>query len=229
MGRYSGVTFSWEEEPEVDWAARYQASLAPVPVGRRFVVLPSPEMANPWPERTPLRLVPGMAFGTGEHYTTASCLRAFEELPAPPVRVLDVGCGSGILAAAAVLSGCSPVVACDTDPIACAVASETARANRAEYSLFVGSADGIRGTFDCVFANILAETLVEILPALVARVAPGGTLIGSGISFEKGELVREAVAAQLLEVLDKRTDGQWWTFTWRKIGLCGCAPYEKQL
>ncbi len=203
----------------MDWAARYQASLAPLPLGRRFVVLPSPEMENPWPDRTALRLVPGMAFGTGEHYTTASCVRAFEDLPARPRSVLDVGCGSGILAAAALLCGCSPVVACDTDPAACAVARETARANAAPFSVFVGSAGGTRGAFDCVFANLLAETLVELLPVLAARVASGGVLIGSGIAFERGGVVQEVSSAQPLELFDKRTDGAWWTFAWRRKGL----------
>ncbi len=200
----------------MDWAARYQATLSPLPAGRRFAVLPSETIENPWIGRIPIRLVPGSAFGTGEHYTTASCLRAWEALPARPQSVLDVGCGSGILAVAASLDGCPLVVACDNDPDACRVASETLALNHARCVLFAGSAGSVRGSFGCVIANILAETLADLFPELCARVQSGGFLIASGISREKGAGLQDLASASLLEVLDKRSDGEWWTFTWRK-------------
>jgi len=217
--RFPGVAASWEEEPHVDWAAKYQASLAAFPVGRRFAVLPSPEIVNPWPERLALRLVPGAAFGTGEHFTTASCIRAFESLDPRPERVLDAGCGSGILAAAACLAGCGEVVAFDIDPEAVRVAAETAGANGISYRLFTGGPEAATGLFDCVFANILAETLVENMTALAARVAPGGVLIASGIAFEKGGMVREAAGRQSLLLEEMRTDATWWTIRWRRKAL----------
>jgi len=217
--RFPGVGAAWEEEPHVDWAAKYQASLAAFPVGRRFAVLPSPEIANPWPGRLALRLVPGGAFGTGEHFTTASCLRAFEALEPRPERVLDAGCGTGILAAAACLAGCPEVAAFDIDPEAVRVAAETAEVNGVSYHLFTGGPEAATGLFDCVFANILAETLVENMTALAARVAPGGALIASGIAFEKGDLVREAAGSQSLLLEEMRTDATWWTFRWRREAL----------
>lgn len=205
---------AWEEEVRVDWAAKYQASLRPFPVGERFVVLPAEGMANPWPGRTVLRLVPGGAFGTGEHFTTASCLRAFESLQPPPRRVLDAGCGTGILAVAARLAGCEEVAGFDIDPEAVRVAQETAEANGVALQFFTGGVESSTGEHDLVFANLLAETLVENMTGLAARVAMGGHLIGSGIAFERGEEVLSAARGQGLALEEMRTDATWWTFRW---------------
>jgi ribosomal protein L11 methyltransferase len=213
---YPLVAADWETEKKVDWAARYQSSLRPIAVGRRFVILPAPRLSNPWPRRIPLRLVPGTAFGTGEHYTTASCLRLLESLKPVPLSVLDVGCGSGILTAAACALGAAEVVACDTDPEACRVARKTRAANRARYRVRLGSAVHVRGRFRLVLANILAETLVEILPHLAARVAPGGRLAGSGILLSKAPSVEAAAKAMGFKLLEFRSDGSWATLLWRR-------------
>ena len=205
----------WETHEPVDWVARYQASLRASPIGRRFVILPSPDLENPWPNRIPLQLVPGMAFGTGEHFTTASCLRAFETLTQVPPSVFDLGCGTGILSAAAWKLGARRVLACDVDPDACAVSRETARVNATPFEITESSADATGERFNCVFANILAQTLVELLPAIRERMLPGGALIGSGILLELGEDVLNAASSQGLRLAQRRTDGEWWTFLWR--------------
>jgi ribosomal protein L11 methyltransferase len=209
------LSWTWDTEAPVDWAARYQSSLCPIALGRRFVILPSPRLANPWPRRIPLRLVPGTAFGTGEHYTTASCLRLLESLRPVPPSVLDVGCGSGILAAAACSLGSREVVACDTDPEARRVARKTRAANAAAYRVRLGSASDVRGRYALVFANILAETLLEIIPDLKARTAPGGLLAGSGILLSKGEAVNAAAERTGFRLMEFRSDGAWATFLWR--------------
>lgn len=211
-----GLRVRWERAGEEDWAARYQASLRPIPVGKRFVILPSPHLESPWPERISLRLVPGMAFGTGEHFTTSSCLRALERLDPLPASALDVGCGTGILSAAAWKLGCRSVVACDTDPEACVVSRESAAENSTPYEVVEGSAKDVSGTFHLVFANILAQTLVAILPDLSARLAPGGFLLGSGILLDLGDGVLEAASSKGLDLMERRTDGEWWTFLWRR-------------
>lgn len=204
---------AWEERAPVDWAARYQASLKPLPVGRRLMILPSPEASNPCPGRTVLRLEPGCAFGTGEHYTTASCLAVLEERLRPGMAVLDVGCGSGILSAAARLLGAGETVACDVDGEAVRVASETGRRNGVSIRLLTGGVEAVRGRFGLVLANILAETLLEILPLLEERLDAGGSLVLSGILLEKGADLLEAAGRLGLELLERRTDGTWWTFT----------------
>ncbi|MGA9750298.1 MAG: 50S ribosomal protein L11 methyltransferase [Acidobacteriota bacterium] len=213
--RHPEIECGWEEEPAVDWAGRYQSSLRPLAIGRRFAVLPSPALANPWSERISLRLVPGMAFGTGEHYTTASCLRLLEEMPSSPASVLDVGCGSGILAAASCKLGCPSVTACDVDADALLVAGETAAANGVSFRLVEGSAAQVEGEFGLVFANILAETLEAILPDLAARLAPGGLLAGSGIASGRQGDVLAAASSLGLVLIESRTDGEWWTLLWR--------------
>jgi ribosomal protein L11 methyltransferase len=214
---HPAVTAAWESSESTDWAARYQASLKPIPVGRRFVVLPSPDLANPWPDRMPLCIVPGTAFGTGEHYTTSSCLRTLEELSRVPESVLDVGCGTGILAAAACKLGASRVKACDTDPEACRVAMETRAANGVFFDVILGSAREIEGRFRLLFANILAETLVEILPDLRSRTRSGGLLIGSGIATPKAKVVLEAAKKTGFKMLAIRGDGAWSTVLWKAL------------
>jgi ribosomal protein L11 methyltransferase len=211
---HPAVAAAWVSAESVDWAARYQATLKPIPIGRRFVVLPSPGLLNPWPGRTGLRLVPGTAFGTGEHYTTASCLRAFEEMPRVPERVLDVGCGTGLLAAAACTLGVSKVIACDTDPEACRVALETRALNGVSFDVTLGSAREVKGRFGLLFANILAETLVEILPDLRSRTQVGGHLIGSGIAAPKARAVLRAARSAGFGLAEMRTDGVWRSFVW---------------
>ncbi len=96
------------------------------------------------------------------------------------------------------------------------MANETAALNGAGVTILTGSAGDVDESFDCVFANILAETLEELFADLCARVSPGGFLIGSGISSEKGMDIKNIAIASSLEVFDKRSDGEWWTFTWRK-------------
>ncbi len=207
---------AWTVEEDVDWAARYQASLKPLAMGRRFAVLPAPDRTNPWPGRLPLKLFPGMAFGTGEHYTTSSSLAAMEAMTPFPDSVLDVGCGSGILSAAARLLGASRVVGCDVDGDACRVAVRTAELNGTPYHVLHGSASAVRGRFGLVLANILAEILVEIMPDLAARVDAEGVLVCSGVTCEKGDAVRTAAGAFGFRTARRRTDGEWWTFVFHR-------------
>lgn len=209
------LSLRWEAQESVDWVQRYQASLRAIPVGRRFVILPSPDLDNPCPGRMTLELVPGMAFGTGEHFTTASCLRNLEALSPVPSSILDLGCGTGILAAAAWKLGARRVLACDIDPEACAVSRETARVNGTPFTVALGSVAVTDARFDCVLANILGQTLVELMPEIGSRVSPGGWLIGSGILLNLGGDVLNASSLQGFRLVQQRTNGEWWTFLWR--------------
>jgi ribosomal protein L11 methyltransferase len=154
-----------------------------------------------------------MAFGTGTHPTTALCLAAISEAVTarPGLSVLDVGTGSGLLAIAARKLGAGRTVAVDVDPVAVRVAGENAARNGVALELSGAPAGEVRGAFDLVVANILANTLVELAPALDARLAPGGTLVLSGILAPQADEVRAAHVARGLRPAPprERREGEW--------------------
>lgn len=183
-----------------DWAEGWKQHFPAVRIGRHLVIKPSWEVFAAAPDDVVIELDPGMAFGTGTHGTTRLCLEAvaasFEQAPAPQ-RVLDVGTGSGILAIAAAALGAERVLACDIDADSCAIARENAERNRMAERIEITTADlaTLEAGFDLILANILAEENVRLAPELVQRLAPGGTLVLSGILAEKAELVASAFAA----------------------------------
>jgi ribosomal protein L11 methyltransferase len=158
-------------------------------------------------------LDPGMAFGTGTHPTTALCLAALSDLLAARAgaAVLDVGTGSGLLAIAAAKLGAARVVANDVDPVAVEVARENAARNGARVEITAAPAGEIPGPFDVVVANILANTLVELAPALARRLAPGGVVLLAGILAPQEAEVRDAYVAEGLRPLagGDRREGEW--------------------
>lgn len=179
------------------WAERYQTSLRPFPVGRRFEIQPAGP-CDPAPGREAIVLVPGRAFGTGEHETTRMCVRWLEELVRPGSRWLDVGCGSGILSVVARRCGAARVLAIDVDPEAVEVARETLDANRidgvevAEGSLPLAA----RERFDGVVCNIALGFFAAGAGLLADTLVPGGSLIATGFLVadrnEATALLREA-------------------------------------
>lgn len=208
-GRFPELEARWEVTEGIDWAARYQASLRPMAVGGRFAILPAPGQPNPWPSRLAVRLAPGMAFGTGEHFTTSSCMRLMERVRPRPRSLLDVGCGSGILAIAAHRMGIPRVTGCDIDPEAVRVAVENAAANGAPLRFIAGGAACFTVRFDCVVANIQAEALTELMPILRSRVRRGGTLLLAGILCERWSSVMATASANGFSLKELRSDGRW--------------------
>ncbi|HYF17085.1 MAG TPA: 50S ribosomal protein L11 methyltransferase, partial [Ramlibacter sp.] len=155
--------------------------------------------------RQVIRLDPGLAFGTGTHPTTRMCLRWIAANPVQGARVLDYGCGSGILAIAAAKHGAQEVDAVDIDEAAVRSTQDNAQANGV--SLRAGQPDAARGRYAVVLANILATPLKVLAPLLCAHVAPGGALVLAGILERQEQELQEAYAAHArLEVAD-REDG----------------------
>jgi ribosomal protein L11 methyltransferase len=152
-----------------------------------------------------------MAFGTGAHPTTQLCLELIEERLPGGTSVLDVGTGSGILAFAAAAMGASDVLGLDLDPVAVAAARENQRANpfAGHVRWIIGTAAAIRGQYDWVLANLIAEVLRSDAATLAARVAPGGVLLAAGIIAERAGEVRAALAAHELHLEAERSRGEW--------------------
>jgi ribosomal protein L11 methyltransferase len=153
-----------------------------------------------------------MAFGTGLHPTTRLCLRLLEREPLDGRRLLDLGCGSGILAIAAAKLGAASVLALDTDPVAVEVAAENVARNgvAAQVQALAGSLpDDAPPPFDLIVANIIADVLIDLAPALAAALAPGGRLITSGIIESREDEVALALAAAGLHLHSRLREGEW--------------------
>ena len=201
-----------EERPDQDWGEKWKEGLTPLAIGRVFV-RPSWIAAETPPGMVEVTLDPGMAFGTGTHPTTSLCLAAMSERLAarPGARVLDVGTGSGLLAIAARKLGAPRVVGNDNDPIAVRVALENAALNGVQVDFDLRDVGEQPGPFDLVLANILANTLCELAPAIAAQLAPGGVVLLSGILTPQEAEVRAAYVAAGLRPLPggDRRDGEW--------------------
>jgi ribosomal protein L11 methyltransferase len=209
-GRIAGV-------PDRDWGESWKEGLRPFAVGRTFV-RPSWIAAAPPPGAVEVVLDPGMAFGTGTHPTTALCLGALGEIAAarPGLSVLDVGTGSGLLAIAARKLGAGRVVGSDDDPEALRVARENAERNGVVLELTSADVREIPGPFDLVMANILANTLVELAPALSAQVARAGVLLLSGILEGQEEDVRRPFLGAGLGAGEVRRQAGWSLLAFRR-------------
>jgi ribosomal protein L11 methyltransferase len=177
---------------DVDWAAEARTHHRPVAVGRRLLVAP-PWQVPPAAGRLVLVLEPGMAFGTGQHGSTRGCLEAIEALvdAGNVATALDVGTGSGLLAMALARLGVARVVALDVD----AAVLPIARANLGDgggVRLLAGTVRAVRGRFDLVVANLLADVLVAAAEDLAAVVGPAGALVVSGLLAEQAPAVERA-------------------------------------
>jgi len=168
-----------ERVEEQDWVRLTQSQFEPIPISKRLWIVPSWHDA-PDPEAITLELDPGLAFGTGSHPTTRLCLQWLEASLRGAESVLDYGCGSGILAIAAVKLGAGVVVGVDVDAQAVTASRDNAERNRVLADFHLPDA-APAGQFDVLVANILTNPLKALMPLLAARVKPGGRIALSGI------------------------------------------------
>ncbi len=210
-----------------DWENNWRSYYQPLPIGEKLLVVPEwedPDLGG----RLPLRLDPGLIFGTGSHPTTRMCLEALEELAGPGKRVLDLGCGSGILGIGAAVLGCGEVVGCDIDPKAPEVACANAALNgidpahfqiRAGDILTDASLRAALGTgYDIVLANIVADVIIPLAPLVRGFLAPDGVFVTSGIlEGREGEVARSLKSAGFT-LLSERCLEDWYCFTARLQG-----------
>ncbi len=191
-----------------DWVRLTQSQFAPVEVRPDFWIVPSWHEAPASATRV-IRLDPGLAFGTGTHPTTRMCLRWLAHRAEADAsrwsRVLDYGCGSGILAIGAALLGAQGVDAVDIDPVAVEATRANANANRATVN--AGLPATAHGVYPLVLANILATPLKLLAPLLCGHLAAGGQLVLAGILERQAEELREAYAPWCSLTVDDRDDG----------------------
>ena len=210
-----------EQMPPVDWLAQNRRLFPPVRAGRFFVKATFDETRPP-PGHIVLRLDAGPAFGSGQHPTTHGCLTALDALLRRRryKRVLDLGCGSGILALAVAAIQRRKVLAIDNDPWAVRTTRDNAVLNRLKPWIDVRMGDGLRQIprsqrFDLVCANILARPLSRMAPTIAAHLAPGGVVVLSGLLDYQEARVRAAYRAQGLALVRRLTgrsgDGGLWS------------------
>src|SRR5512145_1729703 len=177
--------------PEQDWVRLTQSQFEPVEITPSFWIVPTWHEPPAQAEEI-IRLDPGLAFGTGTHPTTRMCLRWIARHAPRGQRVLDYGCGSGILAIGAAKFGASAIDAVDIDEAAVRATEANAKANGAQLS--AGLPDRASGRYDTVLANILATPLKVLAPLLCGHVAPGGHLVLAGILARQADELKAAYA-----------------------------------
>lgn len=216
--RYAGAalgagTISHSFVADEDWAETWKAYIHTEKIGERIVVRPTWEEYTPSADEIVIELDPGAAFGTGAHATTAMCLRWLEHLVSPGMRVYDVGCGSGILAVAAAKLGAGEVIAMDYDPVAVSVAEENIRQNNVHNvvaceSDLLSACEGAAPA-ELITANIIADVIIRLFAQLDRHLAPGGTLLASGIIDDRIADVEHAAAQHGFTVLDMTCEKEW--------------------
>jgi len=204
-----------------DWENNWKRYYRPIEVGKRLLILPEWEPVPESTTRIPLRLDPGLIFGTGAHPSTRMCLETVEPLAPSAEKVLDLGCGSGILAIAALLLGAKTAMGCDIDPAAPRIAAANAGLNGVADRLTVLCGDvtadaALRAAlggaeYDIIFLNIVADVILKLLPDVPYWLKDSGTLIVSGVIDGREREVIGALSSMGF-LFSERRSGDWHSF-----------------
>lgn len=217
-GRYGRLELELDNVNEEDWSNAWKKYYHPVRVGEHLVVCPSWEEYQPQEGDVMLTLNPGMAFGTGTHDTTRLCMELLEKYITPEDSVLDVGCGSGILAITAALLGAKEIKGCDIDEVAVKVAGENAALNKVADRIAFHKGDltsQVEGSFQLICANIVADVIIRLAPVVPKLMRPDAAFLCSGILTTREDDVRAALAAAGLEIVHAAHEGEWCDLTAR--------------
>ena len=218
---FGSLLLTMENVEDADWENNWKAFYKPMEIGERLIVIPDWEEADPH-GRVALRLNPGLIFGTGSHATTRLCLQALERLVQPGMRVLDLGCGSGILSIAALLLGADSAFGCDIDDKAVDVAYENAALNgigKDRYTVRAGDvlsdkrlrADMGAG-YDIVVANIVADVIIALAATARDLMAPDGYFLCSGIIDDRAAEVKGKLVENGFTILEENTSEGWYSY-----------------
>lgn len=220
-------TISIEETQDIDWINNWKEFFHQFYIDDLLVIPSWEEVKEEDFGKKILHIDPGTAFGTGMHETTQLCIRQIKKFLTPETELLDVGCGSGILAIIALMYGAKHAVGTDLDPCAVEAVRQNMEANNIPeeaFHMMIGNIITEKeiqdkagyACYDIVVANILADVLVELTPVIVYQMKKGGIYITSGIIREKEETVVKAVREAGLEVLEITYQGEWVSVTARK-------------
>lgn len=204
---------------DADWENNWKAYFKPLPVGEKLLVCPVWEEPGDAQGRTVLFIEPGNAFGTGTHETTAQCLEALENLVFQGAKVLDIGCGSGILSAAALLLSAGSVLAVDLSADAVETAKKNAALNGFSEPAFTAVngnlAESVDGTFDLILANIAADPVIALCADIGGLLEPCGTFVAAGIIAHRRADVLNALHENGLEATQIKDKSDWLCFECR--------------
>ena len=227
---YTPLLLTMNNLEDADWENNWKQFYKPMEIGQRLLVIPEWEQENvrgqaKYAGKVPLILEPGLTFGTGSHATTRLCLTALEQAVHGGERVLDLGCGSGILSIAALTLGAASAAAVDIDDKCLTVAYENAALNgigRDRYTVLVGDAVSDRalkaqlgGGYDIVVANIVADVIIGLAPSVRQFLKPGGLFLCSGIIDTRADEVADALRHAGWTIEDTRSGEGWYSYTCR--------------
>lgn len=214
-----GMELPYNRVKDEDWENNWKEFYKPLPVGDKLLIVPQWEEAPPADGRSILRLDPGLIFGTGSHPTTKMCLRQLETLELNDKEILDLGCGSGILAIASLILGAKNATGCDIDPKAPDIVMENAALNGIGDELSVRACNVLSDRytqkqyeekkFDIVLANIVADVIISLSPMVKAWMKPDAHFICSGIIEGRQAEVENTLTANGLTIVDHYSEEDW--------------------
>lgn len=229
-GKYGTLLMTLENLKDADWENNWKQYYKPMEIGERLLVIPEWEQENvkgqaKYAGKVPLILEPGLTFGTGSHATTRLCLTALEETIHGGERILDLGCGSGILSIAALKLGAASAAAVDIDDKCRGVAYENAALNgigQDTYTVRIGDVLGdavlradLGGGWQMVVANIVADVIIGLSPLVRPMLAPGGLFLCSGIIDDRAQEVADRLRENGWEILETRSAEGWFSYLCR--------------
>ncbi len=219
---YGRLEVEIENTSTEDWANNWKKYFHPMEVGEKILIKPEWEELTEPTDRLVFNINPGMSFGTGSHYTTQLCIEALEKYIKPGIKMLDLGCGSGILSILSLMLGAKEAVAVDIDPNAVDTAYENAQMNnigREHYKVLSGNVvtdkeiqDIIsQDKYEVVAANIVADVIIGLAPKAREYMKEGGVFITSGIIEGRQDEVKEALEENGFEIVDIRNRKDWYS------------------
>lgn len=220
QGEFGRLEIEIDNMTEEDWANNWRQYFHPMEIGKKLLIKPQWEELSEPTDRIIFNIEPGMSFGTGSHYTTQLCLEALEQYVKPGVKMLDLGCGSGILSIISLLLGADKAVAVDIDPNAVDTAYQNAARNgvgRENYTVLAGNvvtdadiqAEILKNKYEVVAANIVADVIIGLAPIVREYMTENGVFITSGIIEDRESDVMAALAENGFDIVSVNRRKDW--------------------